>query len=93
MSLYQRIACLSTEAVEVMYAIGAEDLVAGISGYTVRPARAREEKPKISGFSSAKVEKILAVRPDLVVAYSNMQAELSRETDQCRGRGACLQSA
>ncbi|MBC3936718.1 cobalamin-binding protein [Undibacterium rugosum] len=79
MSVYQRIACLSTEAVEVMYAIGAEDLVAGISGYTVRPARARDEKPKISGFSSAKIDKILAVRPDLVVAYSNMQAELSRE--------------
>ena len=79
MSHYQRVACLSTEAVEVMYALGAEDLIVGISGYTVRPARAREEKPKISAFSSGKVERVLAVKPDLVLAYSNMQAELCRE--------------
>lgn len=76
---YERIACLSTEAVEVLYAIGAEDQIAGISGYTVYPARARAEKPKVSGFSSAKTERILAVNPDLVVAYSNMQSELCRE--------------
>lgn len=79
MTLYQRIACLSTEAVEVLYAIGAEDLIAGISGYTVRPARARQEKPKISGFSSAKLDKILSVNPDLVIGYSNMQAEMCRD--------------
>ncbi len=79
MNLYQRVACLSTEAVEVMYALGAEDLVVGISGYTVRPARAREEKPKISAFSSGKADRVLAVKPDLVLAYSNMQAELCRE--------------
>ncbi|WMW79284.1 cobalamin-binding protein [Undibacterium cyanobacteriorum] len=78
-SLYQRIACLSTEAVEVMYALGVEDLVVGISGYTVHPPRARTEKTKVSGFSSAKPERILAVRPDLVVTYSNMQAELCRQ--------------
>ncbi|MES2048979.1 MAG: cobalamin-binding protein [Pseudomonadota bacterium] len=76
---YQRIACLSTESVEVMYALGAEDMIAGISGYTTRPARARSEKPKISGFSSAKLDRILAVQPDLVIAYSNMQAEMSRD--------------
>lgn len=76
---YQRIACLSTEAVEVLYALGAEDVIAGISGYTTRPARARSEKTKISGFSSAKLERILAVQPDLVIAYSNMQAELCRD--------------
>lgn len=79
MSLYQRIACLSTEAVETLYALGAEDCIAGISGYTTRPARAREEKIKISGFSSAKIDRILAVRPDLVIGYSNMQAEMCRE--------------
>jgi len=78
-SLYQRIACLSTESVEVLYALGAEDLIAGISGYTTRPARARNEKPKISGFSSAKLERIFAVRPDLVISYSNMQSEISRD--------------
>jgi len=79
MSLYRRIACLSTEAVETLYALGAEDLVAGISGYTVHPPRARQEKPKISGFSSSKIDRILAVRPDLVIAYSNMQADTCRE--------------
>ncbi|MFZ6759928.1 ABC transporter substrate-binding protein [Undibacterium sp. Ji50W] len=78
-SMYQRIACLSTEAVEVLYALGAEDCVAGISGYTTRPARARDEKPKVSGFSSAQIDRILAVKPDLVLAYSNMQSEISRE--------------
>jgi iron complex transport system substrate-binding protein len=79
MSHYQRIACLSTESVEVLYALGAEDMIAGISGYTTRPARARSEKPKISGFSSAKLDRILALQPDLVIAYSNMQAEMSRD--------------
>ena len=79
MSHYQRIACLSTESVEVLYALDAEELIAGISGYTTRPARARSEKPKISGFSSGKLDRILAVQPDLVIAYSNMQAELSRD--------------
>ncbi|MCU6433025.1 cobalamin-binding protein [Undibacterium sp. Jales W-56] len=79
MSLYRRIACLSTEAVETLYALGADDRIVGISGYTTRPARAREEKTKISGFSSAKIDRILAVQPDLVIAYSNMQAEICRE--------------
>lgn len=78
-TLYQRVVCLSTEAVEVMYELGLEDRIVGISGYTTRPARARQEKPKVSGFSSAKLDRILAVEPDLVIAYSNMQAELSRE--------------
>ncbi len=79
MSHYQRIACLSTESVEVLYELGAEDLIAGISGYSVRPERARREKTKISGFSSARLDRILAVKPDLVIAYSNMQAEMSRD--------------
>lgn len=79
MSEYQRVVCLSTEAVEVMYALGLEDLIVGISGYTTRPARARTEKTKVSGFSSAKIDRILAVNPDVVIAYSNMQAEMCRE--------------
>lgn len=79
MSCYRRIACLSTEAVETLYALGAEDLVAGISGFTVRPARARSEKPKISGFSSSRIERILAVQPDLVIGFSNMQADICRD--------------
>jgi iron complex transport system substrate-binding protein len=79
MSHYQRIACLCTEAVETLYALGAEDSIAGISGFTTRPARARTEKPKISGFSSSRLERILAVKPDLIIGFSNMQAEICRD--------------
>ena len=79
MSHYQRIACLCTEAVDTLYALGAEEHIAGISGFTVHPPRARQEKPKISGFSSGKLERILAVEPDLVVGYSGLQAELCRD--------------
>jgi iron complex transport system substrate-binding protein len=79
MSNYQRIVCLSTEAVETLYALGAEDLIAGISGFTTRPARARSEKPKVSGFSSSRIERILAVEPDLVIGFSNMQADICRD--------------
>ena len=76
---YQRIACLSTEAVETLYLLGAEDQIVGISGFTTRPVRARKEKPKVSGFSTAKVERILAVEPDLVIAFSGLQADIARE--------------
>ena len=79
MSHYQRIACLSTEAVETLYALGAEDVIAGISGFTVRPPRAREEKIKISGFSSSSLERILAVQPDLVIGFCDMQADICRD--------------
>ncbi|WP_338847946.1 ABC transporter substrate-binding protein [Massilia sp. W12] len=77
--LYRRIAALSTEAVETLYLLDAQDCLAGISGYTVRPSRARAEKPKISGFSSAQLERILQVQPDLVIAFSDMQADLTRD--------------
>ena len=76
---YSRIACLSTEAVETLYLLGAEDLIAGISGFATRPGRARREKPKISGFSRAKIERILAVEPDLVIAFSDLQADIARD--------------
>ncbi|WP_420474066.1 cobalamin-binding protein [Noviherbaspirillum sp. ST9] len=76
---YQRIVCLSTEAVETLYALGAEDRIAGISGFTTRPARARAEKPKVSGFSSSRIERILAVQPDLVIGFSDMQADICRD--------------
>lgn len=76
---YYRIACLCTEAVETLYALGAEHRIAGISGFTTRPARARAEKPKISGFSSSRIERILAVDPDLAIGFSDMQAETCRE--------------
>ncbi len=64
---------------ETLYLLGAQDCIAGISGYTVRPAQARTEKPKISGFSSAQLDRILQVQPDLVLAFSDMQAEICRE--------------
>jgi iron complex transport system substrate-binding protein len=78
-SHYRRIACLCAEAVETLYALGAQDTIAGISGFTTRPARARREKPKISGFSSSKIERILAVEPDLVIGFSNLQADICRD--------------
>jgi len=74
--LPERIVCLSTETVEVLYALGEERRIAGISGFTVLPARARREKPKVSGFSSAKIDRILAVQPDLVLAFSDLQANM-----------------
>lgn len=82
MSHYLRIACLCTESVETLYALGAEDCIAGISGFTVRPSRARKEKPKISGFSSAKLERILAVKPDLAIGFCDLQADICRDLAQ-----------
>ena len=73
----QRIACLTTETVEVLYLLGEQDRIAGISGFTTRPAIARQEKPKISAFTSANIEKILALNPDLVLCFSNLQAEIA----------------
>ncbi|MEY4764355.1 MAG: hypothetical protein RI907_1028 [Pseudomonadota bacterium] len=75
----QRIASLSTECVDVIYRLGAQDRLVGISGYTRYPARARHEKPKVSGFSTGKLERILAVQPDLVIGYSHIQGKLLHE--------------
>ena len=80
--LPQRIVCLTTETVEVLYALGEEARIAGISGYTVRPARARKEKPKVFAFTSGDIDKILAVKPDLVLTFSNLQADIARELIQ-----------
>ena len=77
--LPQRIVCLSTETVEVLYLLGEEARIAGISGFTAHPSRARKEKPKVSGFSSAKIERILAVEPDLVLAFSDLQGDIARD--------------
>lgn len=75
----QRIVCLTEEPTEVLYAIGEQDRIVGISGFTVRPSRARKEKPKVSAFTSAKIGEILALRPDFVVGFSDIQAEIARE--------------
>ena len=77
--LPQRIVCLTTETVEVLYAIGEADRIAGITGYTVRPPEARKEKPKVYAFTSGDLDKILAVRPDLVLTFSDLQADIARD--------------
>ncbi|HZV99219.1 MAG TPA: cobalamin-binding protein [Methylophilaceae bacterium] len=73
----QRIVCLTAETTEVLYLLGAEDRIVGISGFTVRPARARREKPKVAAFTSAKIDKILELQPDLVLGFSNLQADIA----------------
>ncbi len=77
--LPQRIVCLTAETTEVLYLLGEQDRIAGISGYTTRPARARREKPKVAAFTSAKIDKILALHPDLVLGFSNLQADIAAE--------------
>jgi iron complex transport system substrate-binding protein len=73
----QRIVCLTEETTEWLYLLGQEARIVGISGYTVRPRRARDEKPKVSAFLSAKVDKILALRPDCVLGFSDLQADIA----------------
>ncbi|HRF73024.1 MAG TPA: ABC transporter substrate-binding protein, partial [Accumulibacter sp.] len=75
--LPRRIACLSTETVEVLYAIGEQQRIVGISGYTVYPPRARREKSKVFAFSSGDLGRILAVEPDLVLCFSDLQADIA----------------
>ena len=74
----ERIVCLTEEPTEVLYALGEQDRIVGISGFTVRPPRARREKPKISAFTSAKIDAILALRPDLVIGFSDIQADIAQ---------------
>jgi iron complex transport system substrate-binding protein len=73
----RRIVCLTEETTEWLYLLGEEARIVGISGYTVRPRRAREEKPKVSAFLSAKIDKILALRPDCVFGFSDLQADIA----------------
>jgi iron complex transport system substrate-binding protein len=79
MSGPQRIVCLTEEPTEVLYAIGEQDRIVGISGFTVRPLRARKEKPKVSAFTSAKIGEILKLEPDFVVGFSDIQADIARD--------------
>jgi iron complex transport system substrate-binding protein len=73
----QRIVCLTEETTEWLYLLGQEHRIVGISGYTVRPRRAREEKPKVSAFLNAKIDKILALQPDCVLGFSDLQADIA----------------
>jgi len=74
----QRIVCLTEEPTEVLYAIGEQQRIVGISGFTVRPPQARREKPKVSAFTSAKVDEILALEPDLAIGFSDIQADIAQ---------------
>ena len=73
----QRIVCLTEETTEWLYLLGEEARIVGISGYTVRPRRARDEKPRVSAFLDGKIDKIVALQPDLVIGFSDMQAALA----------------
>jgi len=75
----ERIVCLTEETVETLYRLGEERRIVGVSGYAVRPARVRREKPRVSAFISADFEKILALEPDLVLAFSDLQADIAAE--------------
>jgi iron complex transport system substrate-binding protein len=75
----RRIVCLTEEPTETLYALGEQDRIVGISGFTVRPAIARREKPKVSAFTSAKIGEILALRPDFVIGFSDIQADIAAE--------------
>ncbi|UNK56633.1 cobalamin-binding protein [Pseudoxanthomonas daejeonensis] len=75
----RRIVCLTEEPTETLYALGEQDRIVGISGFTVRPPQARREKPKVSAFTSAKIEAILALRPELAIGFSDIQADIAAE--------------
>ncbi len=75
----RRIVCLTEEPTETLYALGEQDRIVGISGFTVRPPQARREKPKVSAFTSAKIDAILALRPDMAIGFSDIQADIAAE--------------
>ncbi|MFZ8983853.1 MAG: cobalamin-binding protein [Steroidobacteraceae bacterium] len=74
-----RIVCLTEETTETLYLLEQDWRIVGISGFTVRPPRARREKPRVSAFTSAKIDRILALRPDLVLGFSDLQADIAAE--------------
>lgn len=73
----QRIVCLTTEPTEVLYLLGEQDRIVGISGFTTRPTSARREKPKVSAFTTANIDKIIHLNPDLVIGFSDLQADIA----------------
>jgi iron complex transport system substrate-binding protein len=75
----QRIVCMTEETTEWLYLLGQEHRIVGISGYTVRPRRARDEKPKVSAFLSAKIDKIMELKPDCVLGFSDLQADIAAD--------------
>ena len=79
MFLPSRIVCLTEETVETLYLLGEQDRIVGISRYVVRPSQARREKPRVSAFTSANIDKILALKPDLVLTFSDLQADIAAD--------------
>ncbi len=77
----RRIVCLTEETTETLYLLGEQDRIVGVSGFTCRPPEARQ-KPRVSAFTTAKIDKILELRPDIVLGFSNLQAEIARELIQ-----------
>src|SRR5690348_1226110 len=75
----ERIVCLTEETTETLYLLGEEHRIVGISGFTVRPPRARKEKPRVSAFTSAKIDRIQALEPDLVLGFSDLQADIAAQ--------------
>ena len=75
----QRIVCLTEETTELLYLIGEQDRIVGISGFTVRPKRARKEKPKVSAFIDANIDEIMELKPDLVIGFSDIQADIAKQ--------------
>jgi iron complex transport system substrate-binding protein len=75
----ERIVCLTEETTETLYLLGEDRRIIGISGFTVRPSRARREKPRVSAFTSAKIDRIVALGPDLVLGFSDLQADIAAE--------------
>jgi iron complex transport system substrate-binding protein len=73
----RRIVCLTEETVETLYLLGEQDRIVGVSGYAVRPPQVRREKPRVAAFTSADIPKILALEPDLVFTFSDLQAEIA----------------
>jgi iron complex transport system substrate-binding protein len=73
----ERIVCLTEETTETLYLLGEDLRIVGISGFTVRPPRARKEKPRVSAFTSAKIDRIVALKPDLVLGFSDLQADIA----------------
>src|SRR6476659_4165365 len=74
-----RIVCLTEETVETLYLLGEQDRIVGVSGYAVRPPQVRREKPRVSAFISADIPKILELAPDLVLAFSDLQADITAD--------------
>lgn len=74
----RRIVCLTEEPTEVLYALGEQERIVGISGFTVRPVQARREKPRVAAFTSAKLDRIVELEPDFVIGFSDLQADIAQ---------------